>query len=627
VRRHWLRYSFQVDARGRPDRSVQFCSQAACADGAYPGGLVLSSNGNFYGITDSGGTGKYCTIRSSSTAGCGTVFSITPAGELTTLYSFCSQANCSDGYVGGFVAGLIQATNGNFYGTTYGAGANGYGTVFEITPTGELTTLYSFCSETNCADGAYPFAALVQGSDGNFYGTTNGGGGGNHCTITGGCGTVFIITPAGVLTTLYSFCNVQNCSDGATPYSALAQGTDGNFYGTTYGGGANSSCPGNCGAIFKLTPAGTLTTLYSFCSQTGCSDGFGPWAGLSLGNDSSFYGTTGYGGNTANGATNGSGTIFKVTPAGALTALHIFDNTDGSVPLAQLVQATNGTFYGTTVYGGDLSCGSPNGCGTVFNLSVGLGPFVETNPTSGPVGQPVTILGTSLTGTTTVKFNGTAATFTVVSGSEITTTVPGGATTGTVEVTTPSGTLNSNAAFNVTSFQLSNNPTALTIVAGQSGTVTLTVTPGNGFNSSVSFACSGLPAEATCAFNPTSVTPNGGAITSTLTITTTAPSTAMREPIAPAHRPIYALLFPGLTVVFVITARRKRTLRDVQIFGLLITLLVASGLTSCGGGTGGSPGGGNSGTPVGTSTVSVTASTSGSGAIGQMATVTVTITE
>ena len=153
-----------------------------------------------------------------------------------------------------------------------------------------------------------------------------------------------------------------------------------------------------------------------------------------------------------------------------------------------------------------------------------------------------------------------------------------------------------------------------------------TVTPENGFNSSLSFACSGLPAEATCVFNPTSVTPNGGAITSTLTITTAAPSTAMRGPIAPSHRPIYALLFPGLAVVFGINARRKRTLREVHIFGLLIILLLSL-LTSCGGGTGESTSGGNSGTPEGTSTVSVTASTSGSAAISQTATVTVTITK
>jgi uncharacterized repeat protein (TIGR03803 family) len=368
-----------------------FCSQAACADGADPGGLVQSSNGNFYGTTGSGGSGSHCTI----TGGCGTVFSITPAGELTTLYSFCSQVNCSDGYVGGFIAGLIQATNGNFYGTTYGGGANSYGTVFEITPTGTLTTLYSFCSDTNCADGSYPWAALIQGSDGNLYGTTNGGGGSSHCTTTGGCGTVFSITLAGKLTTIYNFCNLQNCSDGTTPYSVLAQGTDGNFYGTTYFGGANSSCPGNCGTVFKITPSGTLTTLYSFCPQTGCTDGFGPWAGLSLGSDGNFYGTAGYGGNTANGAINGSGTIFQVTSAGAVTVLHSFDNADGSGPFAQLVQATNGIFYGTTVYGGNLSCSSPIGCGTVFSLVAQ--PVLSANPSAITISTPGSTGQTTLT--------------------------------------------------------------------------------------------------------------------------------------------------------------------------------------------------------------------------------------
>jgi uncharacterized repeat protein (TIGR03803 family) len=431
--------AFRLTPEGALTVLYNFCAQAYCVDGAYPGGLVQSSNGNIYGTTESGGTGSHCTII----GGCGTVFSITPAGKLTTLYNFCSQADCSDGYVGGFVAGLIQATNGNFYGTTYGGGTNGYGTVFEITPTGKLTTLYSFCSETNCADGSYPFDALIQGSDGNFYGTTNGGGGGAYCTITGGCGTVFSITPAGKLTTLYSFCNLQSCSDGATPYSALAQARDEIFYGTTYGGGANSTCPGNCGTIFKITPGRKLTTLYSFCPQAGCSDGFGPWAGLSLGTDGSFYGTTGYG-----GVYDGNGTIFKVTPAGALTVLHSFDNTNGSVPGAELVQATNGTFYGTTTYGGDLSCSSPVGCGTVFNLSVGLSPFVETNPTSGKVGTKVTILGNNLERATSVTFNGTAAVF-KASSTNITTTVPTGATTGTVEVVTPKRTFKSKVAFRV----------------------------------------------------------------------------------------------------------------------------------------------------------------------------------
>lgn len=362
--------AFRLTPEGALTVLHKFCSRAYCADGAYPGGLVQSSDGNIYGITSSGGTGKYCTIHSSSTPGCGTVFSITTAGKLRRLYSFCSQADCSDGYVGSTGAGLIQATNGNFYGTTYGGGANGYGTLFEISSTGKLSTLYNFCSKTNCADGSYALAALFQGSDGNFYGTTTEGGDGAHCTITGGCGTLFSITPAGKLTTLYSFCNLPNCADGAAPYGALTQRDNGNFYGTTYAGGANTACPGNCGTVFKITPKGKLTTLYNFCSQAGCTDGFGPWAGLSLGTDGSFYGTTGYGGSTANGATYGSGVIFKVTPAGALTVLYSFDNIDGSGPFAQLVRATNGTFYGTTVYGGDLSCSSPNGCGTIFSFSV-----------------------------------------------------------------------------------------------------------------------------------------------------------------------------------------------------------------------------------------------------------------
>jgi uncharacterized repeat protein (TIGR03803 family) len=462
--------AFRLTPEGTLTVLHNFCSLASCADGANPGGLVPSSNGNIYGTTEGGGTGKHCTI----TAGCGTVFSITPAGKVTTIYSFCSQADCSDGYVGWTVPGLIRATNGNFYGTTYGGGANGYGTAFEITPTGKLTTLYSFCSETHCADGSYPLAALVQGSDGNFYGTTNGGGGGTYCTIASLlCGTVFRITSAGKLTAIYNFCNLQNCSDGTTPYGALAQGRDGNFYGTTYSGGANSSCPLNCGTVFKITPGGKLTTLYSFCPQTGCADGFGPWAGLSLGTDGNFYGTTGYGGNSDGGA-SGNGIIFKVTPAGALTVLYSFDNTDGSGPFAQLVQATNGTLYGTTTYGGDLSCSSPNGCGTIFNLSVGLNPFVETNPASGREGTKVGILGQGFNSSSVVKFGGTKATTVVRSGTTfISATVPAGALTGVVTVTNGTTTLTSAETFKVlttiTSFTPESGPVGTSVTVTGTG--------------------------------------------------------------------------------------------------------------------------------------------------------------
>jgi uncharacterized repeat protein (TIGR03803 family) len=405
-------------------------------DGAFPNGLTQGTDGNFYGTTRAGGAYDH---------GDGTVFTITPSGMLTSLYSFCPNSpSCTDGYEP--VAGLVQGTDGNFYGTTQYGGANdtcglGCGTVFEITPGGALTTLYSFCSQSNCTDGRAPFAGLVQGTDGNFYGTTVYGGANDY-------GTVFKITASGVLTTLYSFCSQGggDCTDGFGPVAVLVQATDGNFYGPTESGGANG-----VGTVFKITPGGALTTLYSFCSQSNCTDGFDPEAGLvqAASVDGNFYGTTPVGGANCIPYA-GCGTIFKITPSGTLTTLHSFCShrrhkscTDGYEP-AGLVQDTNGKFYGTTLTGG------ANNDGTVFSLSVGLGPFVETNPTSGMVGAAVNVLGTNLTGATSVTFNGTAATFKVVSKSEITTTVPTGATTGTVQVVTPTRTLKSNVSFRVT---------------------------------------------------------------------------------------------------------------------------------------------------------------------------------
>jgi uncharacterized repeat protein (TIGR03803 family) len=300
-----------------------------------------------------------------------------------------------------------------------------------------FTTLYSFCTKTNCTDGVDPFAGLVQGTDGNFYGTTKyGGTPSGTCTQRFGCGMVFKITPGGVLTKLHSF----DGTDGSRPTAGLVQGTDGRFYGTTQNGGTPSSTCAQrfgCGTVFRITPAGKLKTLYSFDE----TDGAAPVAGLLRGTDGNFYGTTQLGG--TGHCADGCGTVFKVTPRGVLTTLHSFEGTDGAAPHGVLVQDTNGNLYGTAYNGG------ANNGGTVFSLSVGLGPFVETQPTSGEVGAAVTILGTNLTGSTSVTFNGTAATFTVVSASEITTTVPTGATTGTVQVVTPGGTLSSNVPFRV----------------------------------------------------------------------------------------------------------------------------------------------------------------------------------
>jgi uncharacterized repeat protein (TIGR03803 family) len=232
----------------------------------------------------------------------------------------------------------------------------------------------------------------------------------------------------------------------------LVQATDGNFHGTTSQGGANNS-----GTVFKITPGGKLTTLHSFCSQTGCADGQFLYGELVQATDGNFYGTTYQGGDASCLPPYGCGTIFKVTPGGTLTTLHtfVYDNIEGANPQAGMVQGTDGNLYGTTVTGS----GGGN-FGTVFSLSVGLAPFVETRPTSGKVGANVIVLGTNLTGATSVSFNGTAATFQVVSASEITATVPAGATTGAVKVTTPTGTLSSNVGFRVTPQILSFSPTS-----------------------------------------------------------------------------------------------------------------------------------------------------------------------
>ncbi len=414
---------FKITSKGVLTTLYTFCAQTNCKDGAGPATvLVQGTDGNFYGTTTGGGPKS-----------AGTIFELTPKGGLTTLYSFCAQTNCADG---AYPAGLIQANNGNFFATTISGGTFGSGTVFEITPKGALTTLYNFCAQTNCSDGALPAAVLAQGTDGNLYGTTASGGANSQ-------GTVFVITPKGVLTRLHSFCAQPNCTDGAQPEAGLIQGIDGNFYGTTYHGGTNNS-----GTVFRITPRGKLTRLHTFCT-TDCADGSQPAAGLVQGTDGHFYGTTETGRSTLFG-----GTVFKITAKGQLTTLHTFcttDCSDGSQPTAGLVQGTDGKFYGTTATGGTNNCFSmANNCGTVYSMSVGLGPFVETRPSSGADGVKVVILGTNLTGATSVTFNGVAANFKVVSRSEITTNVPSGAATGTVQVTTPKGRLDSRVPFRVT---------------------------------------------------------------------------------------------------------------------------------------------------------------------------------
>jgi uncharacterized repeat protein (TIGR03803 family) len=262
----------------------------------------------------------------------GTVFQLTPAGTLTTLYSFCSLASCADGNAPD--AGLVQGTDGNFYGTTQIGGTYDYGTIFKITSSGVLTTLHSF----RYADGAYPQATLIQTPSGTLYGTARQGG------LVGGNGSVFKITPAGVFTALHSFTG----TDGAYPSAGLVRAGDGNLYGTTEIGGSSTYCGAGtgCGTVFKMTPTGTLTTLHNFNG----TDGINPVATL-IETGSGFYGTTNLGGNLACNGTSGCGTVFKITPSGTLTTVHRFHLTDGSFPASGLTQGSDSNFYGTTANG------------------------------------------------------------------------------------------------------------------------------------------------------------------------------------------------------------------------------------------------------------------------------------
>jgi uncharacterized repeat protein (TIGR03803 family) len=423
---------FKITPSGAFTSVYNFCA-AGCAggDGINPtsAGLLQDTNGYLYG-TSGGGDGD------------GTVFKINPSGSPIDFYSFCDLVSCPDS-PGDAYGTLVQATNGYLYETSFYGGTNGSGTVFKITPNGAITTLYAFCTLSGCADGENPNGGLVQAINGDLYGTTLYGGIDNSSCTGGTCGTIFKITPGGTLTTLYSFCSEPDCTDGSNPEAALIQATNGDLYGTTAHGGANCS-PSGCGTVFKITPGGAFTTLYSFCSQAGCPDGNTPFAPLIEAANGNLYGTTNSGGSAI-----GGGTIFKITPAGTLTTIYRFCAESGCPgggnPFDGLVQATNGVFYGTTRDGGTGSC--TGGCGTVFSLSTGQAPFVETRPAIGNVGAAVTILGYQLTGATSVTFNGTPATFTVDSSTEISTTVPTGATTGSVQVVTPSGTLSSNVPF------------------------------------------------------------------------------------------------------------------------------------------------------------------------------------
>ncbi len=348
-------------------------------DGAFPyGGLVEGNDHNFYGTAEGGGQDFT-----------GVVFKMNFAGGLTNIYSFPNSPGGAEP-VGGLllaksgnffgaaaaggansagaifrmsgsplvvkylysfeggadgatpVAALVQGADGNFYGTAYQGGAYAYGTVFKMLSSGALTGLYSF---TGGDDGGYPYSGVIQGRDGGFYGTTLEFG-------FGGYGTVFRLDSDGTLDTLTSF----NGTNGAFPQGGIIQADDGNLYGTTFDGGSNGY-----GTVFCLTTNGSLTTLFSFNYTNGAN----PAAALVQGLDGDLYGTT------SSGGPGGQGTAFRITTNGTLTQLLYFDGLNGADPEAPMIQASDASFYGTTAQGGTgFNPSAGGGNGGVFRLTV-----------------------------------------------------------------------------------------------------------------------------------------------------------------------------------------------------------------------------------------------------------------
>ncbi len=420
-------YNFALDSTG-----------TMAVNGIYPyGGLVQGPDGNFYGTASAGGN-----VNASCNGyvlGCGVVFKLTPAGHYTVLHAFNGVlATTPEG--ASPTGRLLLANDGKLYGTTYSGGnvQNFYnqGTIFSVTTAGAFSTLHMFDNVHGTTDGANPYAGLIQGKDGAFYGTTQFGG-------TSNAGTVFKYA-GGNTTVLHAFPEQSGgfFSDGAYPYAALVQATDGNFYGVTTFGGALTTYY-QSGTVFRITKQGTFTKLWDFNATDTSVNGIDGYGALIQASDGNLYGTTMQGG-SAN-----AGTIFQMTLAGALTQILSFDSvTDGAYPRSVPLQASDGTLYfttSTTTNGTDQ--------GDVVQIANGLAApapvITRFSPASGKVASKVTITGKNFVGTTKVAFNGKSATFTVKSTTSLVATVPSGATSGHISVTNAGGTATSTASFTV----------------------------------------------------------------------------------------------------------------------------------------------------------------------------------
>ncbi len=473
---------YKITTAGGYTLLYSFCAELGhcLTTGAYPtGGVTLGFDGNLWGTTEGGGKD-----------GAGTAFKMSPTGAWTKMYEF---TNGTDDSAPTYT--LVQGQDGNMYGVSEEQYNGQYGSFFKLSTKGKITA-HPF----NYTDGATPNLP-VQGTDGNFYGTTQLGG-----DPTCKCGVVYMATAGGKISVLHAFKGYP--TDGYRPIGILVQGNDGAFYGTTYQGGSN-----NEGTVFKITSSGTYTLLHSFVFQAPSYDGRLPISGLTVGTDGNLYGTTG------NGGTKNYGALYEITPSGTETVLYNFCAVacaNGFSPTTPMVLHTDGKFYGNTA-------GNSLGGSVFYSLDVGLKPFVKLVTWMGKDGATAEFLGQGFTGTTGVSFNGVAAKFNNVSDTYMTATVPAGALTGPVTVTTFTGTLTGDRSFLVIPQIKSFNPpsgvvgTAVTIT-GVSLTQATTVNIG-GKNASFTVnsdtqVTATVPAGAKTG-KPIIVTTPGGIATST----------------------------------------------------------------------------------------------------------------
>jgi uncharacterized repeat protein (TIGR03803 family) len=419
-------YSFPYDA-----------SNNGAPNGLNPAaGLLQGPDGNFYGVTASGGTGgDFCVVPVGIT-GCGTAFKLTPGGTLTVLHSFCGGNGCGSLSTDGAtpLGRLAIGPDANLYGTTQVGGIyNGLynsGTVFRVSLSGAYEIVHIFSGAAGTGDGENPAAGLTLASDGNFYGTTEFGG-------SSGFGTVFRMNLAGTVTILQSF--AQYDPNGAQPLGALVQASDGNLYGTCYSGGAN-----NMGTLFRISTAGVFKKIYDFDGTVG-SD---PKAGVIQASDGNLYGAAWM-------SAQSLGSIYQVTLNGVATLEANFNpnGPTGYEPVDALVQGSDGSLYVTAPSGGGTNSNGVPDQGTIDVFKAGLAPpkpgILGFVPASGKVGAKVTLGLGPYVGATSVKFNGKSASFVINSSDFITATVPAGATSGPISVTNAEGTATSRQRFTI----------------------------------------------------------------------------------------------------------------------------------------------------------------------------------